>query len=541
MGKNFAALFRGRPERVLGMFIAGSMIIWTLQCSLLQNILGIDILETVLWGSQPQWGYSKHPPLSGWIGGFFARVTGHSDWGLYLAAQIGIAAGVWFTYLLARQFFCRSRAATAALLLYFLFYYTPSEMKFSTYFVEMAIAPAASYFLLKALRGNRIRHWLILGVLCGLGILNKYSFALVMLGFAVIVLTRREYRVRLKSAGPFLSALTFLLIIMPHLLWLAAHDFICLNHVDARLGEDHSALMPLFVLATALYPPVNGALVLLASRGLGRLLGDGGGQAAKFRRDVRPRSCGIDRDAMHFATILTLLPGAVYFLLALTGTDIILMWMCSVASWSGIMVVSACPAAVNAKCFRRVALLLAIGIAAVFTGTTIHLLCRTSSGIHPDPHAIVSAAERFWHRHSAGPIPLAVGNLRYAALIHHYAPDHPPACECGDEIMVGLNRARLERHGALLIAGNENHLADFLPRLDADIKLESVQIPFRARFGRTRLRRFVLGFIPPGTALGPAADAPAGAPSGSGTRHMGEKGVLSPPKSLQKCRSGVRL
>ena len=535
-----AAFFRARPERVLGMFIAGSMMIWTLQCSLLQNILGIDILETILWGSQLQWGHSKHPPLSGWIGYFFARVTGHSDWALYLAAQIGIAAGVWFTYLLARQFFCRSRAATAALLLYFLFYYTPSEMKFSTYFVEMAIAPAASYFLLKALRGNRIRHWLTLGALCGLGILNKYSFALVMLGFSVIVLTRGEYRSRLKSAGPWLSALTFLLVIMPHLLWLAAHDFVCLNHVDARLSEDHSALMPLFVLATTLYPPVNGALVLLVARGLGRL-GIGGGRTANSRRDVRPRSGGINRDAMHFAAILTLLPGAAYFLLALTGTDIILMWMCSVASWSGILVVSACPAAVDVKCFRNVSIMLAIGIAAVFTGTTIHLLCRTSSGIHLDPDTVVTAAERFWRRHSAEPIPLVAGSRRYATLILHYAPGHPPAFECDDEIMIELYRKRLERHGALLIAGSEKHLTDFLPRLDANIRLESVHVPFRARFGRTRLRRFILGFVPPGTALRPPAGGPAGSPSEGGTERAGEKSVFSSPKPLQNRPSEVRL
>ena len=152
------------PERVLWGFILCSIIAWTLQCSLLQSVLGIDIFETIVWGEQLQWGYSKHPPLSGWLGYFCSWATGHADWGMYLAAQLCIGAGVFFTFKTARMFFDRYRAATAALLLYSLLYYTPSEMKFCTYLVEIAVAPAASYLLLESLRKNRWYHWLAFGI-----------------------------------------------------------------------------------------------------------------------------------------------------------------------------------------------------------------------------------------------------------------------------------------------------------------------------------------------------------------------------------------
>ena len=234
-----------RPELVMLLFIAVSVTVWTLQCSLFQHVFGIDIFETIVWGEELQWGHSKHPPLSGWLGYFFSWVTGHRDWGLYLAAQLCIGTGVFFTFKLARLFFDRYRAATAALLLYTLLYYTPSEMKFCTYLVEIAIAPLAAYLLLRGLREDLLRYWAALGFVCALGILNKYSFGLVMAGFALVVLTRREYRARLASWKPYFAAVVFLVAISPHLKWLIDHHFVCFRHVGARLDEQHSMLMQL--------------------------------------------------------------------------------------------------------------------------------------------------------------------------------------------------------------------------------------------------------------------------------------------------------
>ena len=43
--------------------------------SLLQNHLGLDILETISWGAQWEWGHFKHPPLSGWLGYLFSLLS----------------------------------------------------------------------------------------------------------------------------------------------------------------------------------------------------------------------------------------------------------------------------------------------------------------------------------------------------------------------------------------------------------------------------------------------------------------------------------
>lgn len=487
-----------RPEWVLGLFILGSVIVWTLQCSVFQRMLGIDIFETIVWGEELQWGYSKHPPLSGWLGYFFSWATGHRDWGLYLGAQLCIGLGVFFTFLTARQFFDRFRAAAAALLLYFLLYYTPSEMKFCTYLVEIAVAPLAAYLLIRGLRENRAWQWCLLGAVCGLGILNKYSFGLIMAGFVIVVLARKEYRIRLASWRPYLAIPVFLAVIFPHLKWLVEHHFVCFSHVGERLDEEHNILMPLFVLGTSLYPLAMeaAAVALTLLPGAPRTAGGKRFSLAGWAPAAR------NGEALYFAGVISLLPGAVYLVLSLTGTDIILMWFCSVASLSGIMVMALCPVELDKRLFKRLTIVLAVFIAAVFVGMTVDVLCRTSDGVHMEPAPVVEAAESFWKEHSDKPIPVLVGGLRFAALVDHYSKGHPPVCEPDDDVMIGLYRAKIKEHGALLIDAREQDFDEFLKRAGgAKVNFRRCEVRFGSRFGKKKRRHFVLGYLPPGTEI----------------------------------------
>ena len=494
------------PGRVVAGFVVSSIFLWTLQCSLLQSVLSIDIYETIVWGSQMQWGYAKHPPLSGWIGYFFAWATGHSDWGMYFVAQLCLGLGVWFTYRLARLFFDHTRAAVAALMLYLLFFYTPSETKFSTYFVEIAIAPLAAYTLLRALREGALLRWIALGALCALGILNKYSFGLMLVAFAVIVLTRREYRRALATPGPYLAFLVFLVMISPHLKWLYEHDFVCFRHAADRLEEKHSMLMPLLVAGMTAYPLLMELLALMLvyipCRYRAEPAGEGGRRgrlAACFRHfwAGSPRSAA-DREALHFASILTLFPGVFYLASSLCGTDIILMWLCTVFSASGIMVLALFPVGIDREVFRRFSLLLVFFIVLMFAGTTVDSLFRTAISMHLDPEDVIRQAESCWRQHSSEPVRVVVGKLRYAALFSHYSAGHPPVCEAEDEIMLRLYRDAIRRHGALLISADSADFDLFFRRIGRnDVKLRRFSTRCRSLLGRERHPRFFVGYLAP--------------------------------------------
>jgi len=491
-----------RPELVLGVLVVTAMIAWTLQHSLLQRSFGIDIYETIVWGEEFQLGHSKHPPLSGWLGYFFSWVTGHRDWGLYLAAQLCLGLGIFFTFLTARQFFDRCRAAAAALLLY-LFYYMPhQEMKFCTYLVEIALAPMAAYLLITGLRRNKWWQWLLLGAVCGLGILNKYSFGLIMAGFVIVVLTRKEYLRRLASPWPYLSILVFLAVISPHLKWLIEHDFVCFGHVGARLENEHAALMPFMVLGAVLAPFVAEFLALGFALMPGAPRRDGGKWFSLAGWIPGKRN----REALHFAGVISLLPGAVYLVLSLTGTDIILQWLCSVASLSGIVMLALLPVEIERRLFKRLSILLAVFVALFYVGLSSDLMFRTNKRLQIRPESVVIEAESFWKEHSDEPIPVVVGGLRFAALVDHYSKGHPPVCDPEDDMMIGLYRERIRKHGALLVDSSDKDFVAFLKRCRLDGKAVKVdfrigQAEARAPFGKKKIRAFVLGFLPPGTEI----------------------------------------
>lgn len=473
--------FWDRPTAALLLFMGVIMTMWTLQCSLLQNILGLDILETVTWGAQMTWGHSKHPPLSGWLGYFFSAISGHADWSLYLAAQASLMIGVWYVYKLAREFFSPYPAAVSALLLFFLFYYNPSETKFSTYFVEIALRPVMAYYFFLALRDRKLRQWLLFGLFCGLGMLNKYSTALLLIAFLVVFLLKKEYRKQFCSPGPWLAALVFLLVLSPHLVWLWNHDFACLKHVGSRMTDKHAWYLPLLVIGATLYPfAVQGGVLMLSV-------------LPGFRsRERRP----VQRDILRWSLILTLIPSGFFILISLFGSGVILMWFCSLASWTGIAAVAAFPFEIDRTVFKRIFLLLVLLTCGIFIGTTIDLLAGTRIRIHTKPEAIVDPVVAFWKSHRSDPIPVVVGTRWEATVMENYTPGRPPACEVNDDVFFDRYRDLIQEKGALLI-GKQDSFADFIRKTGyTELKLQKITFPCRSLLGRKRTGRVYVACYP---------------------------------------------
>lgn len=477
------------PSRALLFFIGASIVLWTLQCSLLQNIQSLDTLETVTWGAQGAWGHFKHPPLSGWMGYGFSVLTGHADWGLYLLAQLCLAVGVWFAYLLAREFWQdQYSAATAALLLYVLHYYNPSWMKYSSFFVEIALRPVMAYCFYLALRHNRWHQWVLFGFFCGLGILAKYSTVLLLAAFLLLFFLQKQNRMKIFSCGPYLAFAIFLLVIAPHINWLIDHDFACFKHVENRMADEHPWYTPLDVTATAFYPFLAQMGVLLLAC------------FPRYRdRERKP----VDRNALLWALVLTLVPSCFFILISLFGSDIILMWFSSLACWTGIAVVAVFPFVITRDIFRRLFLLLVIYTALLFVGTSIDLLVSSRPRLHSRPEEIVKPALRFWNERSGGrPVPVVVGDRWLSGVVENYSPARPPACEVDDEVFFDLYKDRIAREGALLIARESGDFAGFLKQIGSPrIEFTRVSVAYKAPWGRVRELCFVLGYLPPGVAV----------------------------------------
>ena len=67
-------------NNIFFIFILSHLIIWTLIPSLTNKNLPLDTIEALAWGSNFNWGFDKHPPMSALFPEIFFRIFGANDW-----------------------------------------------------------------------------------------------------------------------------------------------------------------------------------------------------------------------------------------------------------------------------------------------------------------------------------------------------------------------------------------------------------------------------------------------------------------------------
>jgi len=198
--------------------------------------LSPDEAHYALYGSHLDWSYFDHPPMVGWVQGFFL-LLGEHEFILRLAPLLtGLATG-WLLFRLTRQFFSES-AAWLAVLLYLA---TPMLRLLGVAWVPesplMLVGMGCLYFTLHIQQGPLQRasmlHWLGLGLCLGLAALSKYTAVTLALSVALALLYRFGWAV-LLAKGLWLAVLVAALLLLPVLGWNYQHDWISflyqLNH-----------------------------------------------------------------------------------------------------------------------------------------------------------------------------------------------------------------------------------------------------------------------------------------------------------------------
>ena len=63
-------------NNIFYIFITSHLIIWTLVPTLTNHNLPLDTIEALAWGSNLDWGFNKHPPMSAFFPEVFFQVFG---------------------------------------------------------------------------------------------------------------------------------------------------------------------------------------------------------------------------------------------------------------------------------------------------------------------------------------------------------------------------------------------------------------------------------------------------------------------------------
>ena len=88
---------------------------------------------------------------------------------------------------------------------------------------------------------NKIIDWLLLGIFAGLGFLSKYLF--IYLGLAIDVLLIYMIYTKRLNYKCLVSFIPFILILLPHIIWLTENEYITITYGLLRTGSEEVSIL----------------------------------------------------------------------------------------------------------------------------------------------------------------------------------------------------------------------------------------------------------------------------------------------------------
>ena len=228
-------------NRLFYYFLLTHLAIWTLIPSLTNDNLPLDTIEALAWGSNLDWGFNKHPPLSALIVKLFYQIFGSQDWAYYLLSQLFVVTAFYFVFKLSKEILNTEKyALISVLLLEGIYFYNFTTPEFNVNVCMIPFWAMASYYAFKCLKNNLTKDYIILGIVIALGFLSKYLFIYLLIGIKVFyIFYIKKNNLKIKYLIP---GIIFLLIITPHLIWLTENNYITITYGLKRTGEIKSYL-----------------------------------------------------------------------------------------------------------------------------------------------------------------------------------------------------------------------------------------------------------------------------------------------------------
>jgi dolichol-phosphate mannosyltransferase len=175
-------------------------------------------------------GYYDHPPMVAWLVAAFTGLLGDHEWAVRAGALLsgGVAAG--YAAALAAAIGGRPRAISAVLLVALLPGFFTAGLLMMPDAPLVACWAAALYYLYRALIVERPGAWYAAGVCVGLGLLSKYTMALLALSVVAYVLASPRARTWLRRPQPYVAALLAALLFAPVIVWNAQRQWVSFEY-----------------------------------------------------------------------------------------------------------------------------------------------------------------------------------------------------------------------------------------------------------------------------------------------------------------------
>ena len=213
-------------NKIFYLFIFSHLLLWTLIPSLTNTNLPLDTIEALAWGSNLEWGFNKHPPLSAFAVEIFYGIFGASDWAYYLLSQIFVIIALIYVWKFSNEIFeDKTYSLMSVLALTGIYFYNFTTPEFNVNVSQLPFWALTVYFFWKSVNSNNKINWILFGVFSALGFLSKYLFIYVLIAiFVYFFFNLKRYKKFVSNY--FLSIVISLIILTPHFFWLFKNNFI---------------------------------------------------------------------------------------------------------------------------------------------------------------------------------------------------------------------------------------------------------------------------------------------------------------------------
>ena len=223
-------------KKGLYLFIFLHLLLWTLIPSITNTNLPLDTIEALAWGSNLDWGFSKHPPFSAFATEFFYLIFGSNDWSYYLLSQIFVVTSFFFVWKFSNEIFeDKTYSLLSVLILSGIFFFNFTTPEFNVNISQLPFWALCVYFFYKGINLNKKIYWILFGVFSALGFLSKYLFIYLLIAFFIYFIFNLK---KFKKIIPnyLLSLVISLIILIPHFFWLFQNNFITIFYGLNRTG-----------------------------------------------------------------------------------------------------------------------------------------------------------------------------------------------------------------------------------------------------------------------------------------------------------------
>ncbi len=231
-----------RPEKLTIFFIAGGIFL----LHMITNLMGAygffrDEFYYIACSDHLAWGYVDQPPFSLFLLKLSRLIFGDSLAAIRLVPSLMHAGTIVITGMLVKEMggkvmaiFLACFAVACSII------HLGMTLIYSMNSIDIFLWALSMYLLVKIINTQNQKIWIWLGIVLGIGLLNKISVLFLGAGiFVGIVMTNRSW---FASRYVYLAGGIALLLFLPYIFWNITNDYAHLEFIRNASGEKYASL-----------------------------------------------------------------------------------------------------------------------------------------------------------------------------------------------------------------------------------------------------------------------------------------------------------